>query len=94
MAENNSQLSKFESLWQEAIDQKEELQVAEIKNIDTDIQLISLLQRLSKLADILNDSNVIDSSQYDQMQMAVANLKEVIEKIDPAALAKAQESVN
>jgi len=94
MADDDTAYNEFEALWQKAINQQEDLQVGEIEDFHTDIQLIPLLQRLSRLADKLASTDSINSSQYDQMQTAIVNLKEVIETIDPAVLSEALDSIN
>ncbi|OAI18803.1 hypothetical protein A1359_04350 [Methylomonas lenta] len=94
MMENDSSYSEFESLWQQANNPQQPTQVVEVGGIDTDIQIVSLLQQLSQLADSLNNADIIDTHQHDQMLTSIAQLKEVIQTIDPQVLSKVIGSLN
>lgn len=93
MAESNSTLSAFKALWDEAVNQQEDLQSVEIEDFDTSIRLDPILQQLFRLADRLQVSNTIDSTQYDQMHSAILTLKGIIESVDPSELSNALESL-
>lgn len=94
MMENDSSYSEFESLWQQANSPQQPTQVVEVGGIDTDIQIVSLLQQLSQLADSLKNADIIDTHQHDQMLTSIAQLKEVIQTIDPQVLTKVIGSLN
>ncbi|MBS3903196.1 MAG: hypothetical protein KGZ30_02340 [Anaplasmataceae bacterium] len=88
MMENGSAYSEFESLWQQAKNPQQDTQIVEVGGIDTDIQIMPLLQQLSRLADGLDNAHIIDTHQYDQMLTSIAKLKEVIQTIDPKVLSE------
>lgn len=94
MADNDSAVNDFESLWQQAINHQGDQPNVKVEEADTDFSLLSQLQQLSRLADSLHNSDVIDDSQHDQMQAAIVSLTEIIGAVDPAVLAEALESLN
>ncbi len=58
------------------------------------VWILPLLQRLSRLADSLDRSEVIDTHQYDKMLSSIEKLEEVIQSIDPAVLSEVLETIN
>lgn len=88
MVDNSAATSEFESLWLKATNKQKDYKPVEVEGIDTDKQIMVLLPELSRLADSLNSSEIIDSQQYDQMVTAIANLREVIKTIDHEVLSE------
>ena len=93
-AKTTSEYAAFEELWEQANARQEALQVAQIDEPDTNVTPGSLLRRLSSLADALAVADAIDGDQHGRMKAAVHTLEEVIETVDPDAMAAALKRVN
>jgi hypothetical protein len=84
----------FEELWQLASARQDDLQVGQIDEPDTDFSPAPMLKLLSSLADALVAAGAIDDERHKQMRSAIGVLEEVIQAVDPGALATALEAVN
>ena len=94
MVENDTAYSEFEALWQQTGNPQEDSQIVEIDGVNTEIQILPLLQRLSRLADSLDRSDIIDTQKYDQMLTSIEQIEEVIQSIEPAVLSEVLETIN